>query len=210
MPLPREQIIRRDQKYGRYVRRMKRLLPSAAAILSLGMLLWPALRESTSGFTLSFSEIEQFDDKVRMETPRFVGTDTRERSFSVSANSAYHDAGDDQRVMLDVIEADIRRADGSWMALDAPVGIFQPKAEILDLSGQVNVFSDAGYEVHSRQLEVNMGDGKATSTSPVYGQGPFGVFEAGGAEVDVKGDYVLLTNGVKMTVYPKAGNQAKE
>ena len=204
MPVSREQIIQRDQKYGEFVRLMKRVLPAGAALLILGLLIVPALRDTTAGFTLSFSEIEKFDDTVRMETPRFIGTDIKDRSFSITAQSAFHDATDDRAVSLDVIEADIRLASGGWLAVDAPTGVFRPKDEILDLSGQVNVFSEAGYEVHSRQLVVNIGDGKATSVSPVYGQGPFGVFEAGGAEVDVKGDYVILTDGVKMTVYPQA------
>ena len=77
----------------------------------------------------------------------------------------------------------------------------------MDLSGQVNVFSDAGYEVHSRQLVVDIGKGKATSISPVYGQGPFGVFKAGGVFADVDGEFVTFTNGVSMTAYPPAAKE---
>ena len=36
------------------------------------------------------------------------------------------------------------------------------------------------------------------------GQGPFGKFEAGGVDVDVNNENIILRNGVKMTVYPRA------
>ena len=203
---PAQRDIRHEEQYDRYVSLMKRALPAAAALVLIGVLVWPLFKESNSGFTLSFSEITEFDDKVRMENPRFIGTDTKDRSFSISAASAYHEAANDERVMLDAINADVRLVNGAWLALDAPSGVFYPQAENLDLSGQVNLFSDAGYEVHARQLSLDIPDGTATSDEPVHGQGPFGVFEAGGAEVDIRGDYVNLIDGVKMTIYPRAGN----
>lgn len=205
-PRSTRDLITRDERYDRYVRLMKHVLPAGAALVLIGVLAWPMFRESNAGFTLTFSEIDEFDDKVRMEAPQFTGTDVKDRSFSIAAASAYHEADNDERVVLDSINADVQLADGSWLALDAPAGVFHPKDENLDLSGQVNLFSGAGYEVHTRQLSLNIADGTATSTEAVRGQGPFGVFEAGGAEVDVRGDYVNLTDGVAMTVYPRAAH----
>ena len=132
----RQRDIRHDERYDRYVRLMKRALPAGAALVLIGVLAWPLLQESNSGFTLSFSEITEFDDKVRMENPRFVGTDMKDRSFSITADSAYHRADNDERVVLDAINADVRLTNGAWVALDAPAGVFHPQAENLDLSGQ--------------------------------------------------------------------------
>jgi lipopolysaccharide export system protein LptC len=197
-------LVTREDRYSRYVRLMKRVLPAGAALLLAGILVVPALRGTTSGFTLAFSELKESDDKARMVEPRFVGTDTQDRSFSISASSAYHDAGNDETVILDTISADIKMKNGSWVALDAPVGTFHPETEILDLSGQVNVFSDSGMEVHAPEMRLNLAEGKGSSDAAVHGQGPFGKFRAGGVDVDVKNENVTLRDGVKMTVYPRA------
>jgi lipopolysaccharide export system protein LptC len=197
-------LVTREDRYSRYVRLMKRVLPAGAALLLLGILILPAVRGSSSGFTLAFSELKESDDKARMVEPRFVGTDTNDRSFSVTATSAYHDASNDELVTLDTIAAGMKSKDGSWVTVDAPMGTFHTKSEILDLTGQVNVFSDSGMEVHTPKLTMNLSEGKGTSNSAVHGQGPFGKFEAGGLDVDIKTEDITLRDGVKMTVYPRA------
>ena len=197
-------LVTREDRYSRYVRLMKRVLPAGAALLLLGILILPAVRGSSSGFTLAFSELKESDDKARMVEPRFVGTDTNDRAFSVTATSAYHDASNDELVTLDTIAADMKSKDGSWVTVDAPIGTFHTKSEVLDLTGQVNVFSDSGMEVHTPKLTMNLSEGKGTSNEAVHGQGPFGKFEAGGLDVDIKTEDITLRNGVKMTVYPRA------
>ena len=197
-------LVNREDRYSRYVRLMKRVLPAGAALLLAGILVVPAIRGSSPGFTLTFSELKESDDKARMIAPRFVGTDTDNRSFSVTANSAYHDASNDELVTLDTIAADIKSKDGSWVTVDAPVGTFHTKSEVLDLSGQVNVFSDSGMEVHTPKLTMRLSEGTGTSDAAVHGQGPFGKFTAGGLDVDTKTENITLRDGVKMTVYPRA------
>ncbi len=197
-------LANREDSYSRYVRLMKRVLPAGAALLLLGILMLPAIRGSSSGFTLAFSELKESDDKARMVAPRFVGTDTNDRSFSVTANSAYHDAASDELVTLDTIAADIKSKDGSWVSVDAPVGTFHTRSEVLDLTGQVNVFSDSGMEVHTPKLTMDLASGKGVSNEAVHGQGPFGKFQAGGLDVDTKSENITLRGGVKMTVYPRA------
>ncbi|MBI1182300.1 MAG: LPS export ABC transporter periplasmic protein LptC [Alphaproteobacteria bacterium] len=197
-------LVTREDRYSRFVRLMKRILPAGAAVLLFGILLLPAIRDTSSGFTLAFSELKESDDTARIIEPRFVGTDTNDRSFSISAQSAHHDATSSETVTLDTISADIKMKNGAWFALDAPVGTFHPQAEVLDLGGQVNVFSDSGMEVHTPQLTLNLAQGKGSSDSTVRGQGPFGRFQAGGVDVDVNSENITLRNGVKMTVYPRA------
>ena len=197
-------LVHREDRYSRYVRLMKRVLPAAATLLLLGILIVPAIRGSSTGFTLAFSELKESDDKARMVSPRFVGTDTEDRSFSVTANSAYHDAANEELVTLDTIAADLKSKDGSWVTVDAPMGTFHTKSEVLDLTGQVNVFSDSGMDVHTPKLTMNLAEGKGTSNEAVHGQGPFGKFTAGGLDVDTKTENITLRNGVKMTVYPRA------
>ncbi|MEN3976478.1 LPS export ABC transporter periplasmic protein LptC [Emcibacter sp. SYSU 3D8] len=197
-------LVYREDRYSRYVRMMKRALPAGAALLLAGILIVPAIRGSSSGFTLAFSELKDSDDKARMISPRFVGTDTEDRTFSVSANSAYHDASNDELVMLETISADLKSKDGSWVTVDAPVGTFHTRSEVLDLTGQVNVFSDSGMEVHTPKLTMHLSEGTGTSDEAVHGQGPFGKFQAGGLDVDTKTENITLRDGVKMTVYPRA------
>jgi len=190
-------------RYNRFVQAMKIGLTTVAILLTAVILIWPIFSQREPGFTLAFSELEDFDDTLRMKQPRFVGMDSRERVFAIEAQSAYQPALNDEEIFLDTIVADVKSETDSWIALDAPTGVFRQHDEVLELSGQVNVFSNLGYEIHGRQLRLDMKEGVVVSEQTVFGQGPFGVFEAGGLDTDVDGSFLRLHSGVKMTVYPQ-------
>ena len=196
-----------DRRYGRFVSFMKLALPSMALLIIAVLVLYPLVTVTDTGFTLDFAEISEQDDTIRMVSPHYSGTDDKGRIFQIKAESAYQNATADNIVHLDAISADVSMPNGGWMALDSLGGVYQPEADLLDLSGQVNIFSDIGYEAHSRSVGVDFVQGVATSDEQVHGQGPFGVFESGGMELDMDGNYVHLTQGVKMTVYPRASQR---
>jgi len=191
------------ERYARFVRQMKIGLPAVAIVITAVILIWPLFSKREPGFTLAFSELKDFDDTLRMEQPRFVGADSHNRLFAIEAQSAYQPALNDEEIFLDTIVADVKSEGDSWIALDAPTGVFRQHDEVLELSGQVNVFSNLGYEIHGRQLRLDLKEGVVVSERTVFGQGPFGVFEAGGLDTDVDGAFLRLHSGVKMTVYPQ-------
>ena len=191
------------ERYNRFVRKMKIGLATAAVLLAALILIWPVFSQREPGFTLAFSELQDFDDTLRMKAPRFVGADSRGRLFAIEAQSAYQPALNDEEIFLDTIVADVKSNIDSWIVIDAPTGVFRQHDEALELSGQVNVFSNLGYEIHGRQLRLNLREGIVISEQTVFGQGPFGVFEAGALDTDVEGSFLLLHSGVKMTIYPK-------
>lgn len=197
-------IFEQDLRYGRYVQLMKLVLPAMAASIIAVLALYPVVVQTETGFTLDFAEITDRDDTIRMVSPHYAGADKQGRRFDIKAESAYQHAVEDDAVNLEMIAADVSMKTGAWVALDSLGGIYRPKADLLELTGQVNIFSDFGYEAHSRTMKLDLELGIASSQQPVYGQGPFGVFESGGMEVDIEGDYVHLTEGVSVTVYPRA------
>ncbi len=200
-------IFERDRRYGHYVRLMKLMMPALSLFVVSVLVMYPLFSTTEVGFTLDFAELDQHDDTIRMVAPHYSGSDKHGRVFQIQAETAYQNTAADEIVYLDLIKADVVLKTGGWMALDSLGGKYQPKADILDLSGQVNIFSDIGYEAHSRSVRLDMAKGIATSTEKVHGQGPFGVFEGGGMELDIDGNYVHLTGGVTMTVYPRAQQQ---
>jgi len=197
-------IFEQDRQYGNYVRLMKLLLPALSVGVIVMLAIYPLLVQTETGFTLDFAELTEHDDTIRMISPHYAGSDRRGRNFDIKAETAYQNATEDKIVYLDIISADVALEAGGWMALDSLGGTYQPGADLLDLTGQVNIFSDIGYEAHSRAMSLDMEQGVATSKHQVHGQGPFGVFESGGMEVDIDGNYVHLTDGVSVTVYPRA------
>ena len=64
--------------------------------------------------------------------------------------------------------------------------------KLLDLDGAVNLFHDKGYEMHTRDVRVNLAQSKAISKHAVQGQGPAGDLTAEGIEVLDGGKRVLL------------------
>lgn len=193
-----------EERHGRFVHLMRIALPSAAILLVAVVLIWPVLYEGQPGFTLAFSELDDFDDTLRMKNPRFVGSGGQDRIFSIEAQSAYQAAVDDENVYLEGISADIASGTKFWVALDAPTGILRRENDILELAGQVNVFSSLGYEIHGRQFRLDLNEGIVVSDTQVFGQGPLGAFEAAGMQADVEGRSFELSGGVRMTIYPRA------
>lgn len=193
-----------EERHHRFVRLMRIALPAVAIFLVAIVLIWPVVYDGQPGFTLAFSQLDDFDDTLRMERPQFVGSDGQDRRFSVEAQSAYQAAVDDENVYLEGISADVSSDAEFWIALDAPSGIFRRETDVLELAGQVNVFSSLGYEVHGRAFRVNLKEGTVVADTRVFGQGPLGAFEAAEMHVDVEGGSFELSGGVRMMIYPRA------
>ena len=194
----------RRARKSTFVRTMKVMLPLLAfAILGL-VLIWPQLRSRSEGFRLSFANVAPADGGITMQKARYRGTDRNNRPYLVTADVATQEGGAVRQVALDRVAGDITMGDNSWLSLTANTGLFNQDAQTLWLQGDINVFSDRGYEFHGLTADIDLKAGTMATDDKVWGHGPLGQINANAMRVYERGDRVVFTNGVKTLLYTKA------
>jgi len=197
--------------YSRFVAAMKMTLPSLAVVLVTVVVVWPQLAaQGDDGFALGFADLSVEAKSERMVNPRYYGTDADEQPFTITADLAQEDESDAEKVKLAVPTADMTNEDGSWIMLGAREGVYDKTRQVLDLAGDVKMFHDGGYELHTAELSIRMEEGQAEGHTAVAGQGPFGTIQSEGLRITEKGDRVVFTGRARLILREGVGDNIRQ
>ncbi len=200
-PLPR----RFSQTYSRFVAMMKFTLPVVALILVSLVVLWPHLASEDLRFRIGFAAIKaSVSNDPSMLNPRFVGTDSYNKPYSVTADLARSIGELGATIELEMPKADVTLDNGTWLVMTANSGLFAHLENTLNLEGMVNLFHDSGYEFQTEKAIINMVSGEASGNMPIRGQGDFGLLSAQGFKLVDKGKIIYFTGKSKLTLHPGA------
>lgn len=190
--------------YSNFVGIMRYGLPLVALLLLGLVVVWPLVTGREEGFRITFSDASGLDGSLRMVNARYLGVDDRNQPYTVTAAEASQTEPNSPLVKLQDISADVFIDDGKgqWLALTAREGLYERDARLLDLAGDVSIFSDQGHEFHTDRAHVDLGARIADGDALVKGQGPLGLLEAGNFYVDDDKQIMLFGGGVKMTIFP--------
>jgi lipopolysaccharide export system protein LptC len=178
-------------------------LISIAALLVLMVFLVPVLHDEDSGARLVFTNVESGEFITpRMSNPRLQGMDKSDQPYTVSAKMA--ERQEDGRVLLTDIEADLTLSSGAWVAFLANTGLFDPDKNTLLLPEQVQLFHNAGYDMRTRNVFLDLNTSQAKGDEQIEGQGPLGTIRASGFRVDNAAGRIRFVPDVKVTLYPKS------
>jgi lipopolysaccharide export system protein LptC len=188
--------------YSRVVRSLRLILPLLAAGLLVLAMLWPSFEwrpkalVNPSGLQLDANDARQ----VRMRTAHLVGADDLGRPYEVSAVEARQ--GDDgiNTVLLDHPAGHIQLEDGARLSMKAAAGVFDRKAEQLNLTGAVTVDYGQGYTFLSESATIEMGAARAIGDQPIHGRGPEGEIEGEGFEILDKGRTVKILGKSRLVI----------
>jgi lipopolysaccharide export system protein LptC len=183
----------------------KRLLPLAAFAALALVVLWPQIAGMEEQVRVAYRKpsITVPTGAASVVEPRFQGTDERGRPYTLSADTAVQDAGSES-VRLAKPRGDVTLEAGAWVMLQAEAGLFHRDTRMLDLTGDVSVFHDSGYEVRTDAAEVDLRAGTAKGDQPVSAQGPAGTLDAVGFSLIDRGDVVVFTGPARMVLVPTA------
>ena len=197
-PLPR----RFTQTYSRFVSMMKFVLPVVALVLISLVVLWPHLASDDLRFRIGFAAIKASVSKdPSMLNPRFVGTDSYNKPYSVTADLARSVGELGAKIELEMPKADVTLDNGTWLVLTANSGLFAHLENTLSLEGMVNLFHDSGYEFQTEKAAINMASGVASGNMPIQGQGDFGLLSAQGFKPVDKGKTIYFMGKSKLTLH---------
>lgn len=191
--------------YSGFVRAMKFTLPTIALLLIILIVAWPHLNVSDARFRLGFADMTiRVSEDPSMINPRYVGSDKDDQPYSVTADIARKLAENAENIELEAPKADILLEDQTWLVLSANRGVYERAEESLDLTGNVILYHDSGYEFLTEKAKIDLEKSAAEGNEPIRGQGPFGNVNAEGFRLINRGNTIFFTGKSKLVIYPGA------
>ncbi|MDX2222170.1 MAG: LPS export ABC transporter periplasmic protein LptC [Rhodospirillaceae bacterium] len=193
-------------RYSRFVGWMRVALPALAGLIVVIVVVVPQFRGDDDRFRIGTGPLPEVAiDTLSMVNARYFGTDADGQPFSITAKGVRERGNGDARVELTAPQADITLNGGPWLSIEAQAGVYDPDAEVLDLTGEVSLFQDKGYEMHTTAATVHLKDGRAESRTAVDTQGPFGHMTSAGIELFDKGEVVVFTGPAHLVLRGTGG-----
>ena len=188
-------------QYTRFVSLMKRALPLAASLLIATVLIFSFIPRQSDKISMAYQQLGRINNDLAMIKPRLSGTDTKGNPFVVTADIAVQDARNTRRARLRNIEADMSIDRQRWLNASATTGLYDMDEGSLVLDDGISVYSDSGYELHTKSGHVDLKTGIVRGQREVQGQGPLGTFRADHFELQRASRKILLDGNVRMTMY---------
>lgn len=183
-----------------------KLVKHSLFILAIGLIgllvILPLTNKVEERFKITYTPSE--DDKTdtpMMIKPHFQGVDSQNQLYNIIADTAMQLSTDE--IQLHKIQADITLESEQWLSLTADTGMVHLQKKTLDLQGNVDGFSDEGYEFKSTEAHIDLSNGLANGDYPVTIQGPPGVLHAEGFDIIEQGNVIRFTGPVKLVIYMK-------
>lgn len=187
-----------NQNYSRFIRWARLILPVFAVAIIAVVMTWDnttqdikAIKQETSAPTIGKNELLN---------PRFESKDQKDQPYTITAKRAVQGETNDNLIILEEPLADMLLKSGAWLAAKAKQGAYRQDTNRLLLTGDVQLFHDAGYQMNTEELNVNMETNDAWSEVDVYGQGPRGEIEAKGVDASSSKQTLKFIGPAKLTI----------
>jgi lipopolysaccharide export system protein LptC len=193
---------------SRLVAAMKMLLPALAITLVALVLIWPQIGRNTADIPVDQAPVTLEDvDTLRMANPRFVGLDENDQPFEIVARAATQIGDTGQAVELDHPQADMVNKDGTWVSLNSEEGVWFKDASVVNLTGGVALFHDAGHQLVTEEAMIDMGPGNVFSEVPTQGQSPGGTIQGEGMQSLDRGARIIFTGKARAVLYSTGSSE---
>ncbi len=190
---------------ARTIALLKYGLPAIAVMVVFLVVIWPQLQPRVDRFRMGLAAFQEGPgEQPTLINARYEGVDVRGRPFLITADEVFDLQTEDEKVALRVPQADLTLKEGGWLSLTAVNGIYDKKAELLELSEDVSLFHDGGHQFTTSKATIDLRNGSASGTQPVQGHSPFGDLRGEGFRVIDEGRTVHLDGRSRMVIYPSA------
>lgn len=188
-----------DIRHSRRVALLKRVLPAIGLALLLLIAVWPRLAPLWERMRFAFPAIDLREaGELRMVNPRYAGIDRLGRPFVVSAAVGLQVPDRQDLMSLQGPRADMKWHRGADVVVTAATGIYQSRAQLLDLFGEVTLVHQNGTRFVTDTARVDVARNTAEGGDPVAGHGPSGDVTAQGFRILDKGGTIVFTGKCAM------------
>jgi len=143
-------------------------------------------------------------ESVRMTNPQYTGLDGQGVPYALTAEYATRDMENPDAVKLIKPVLTFRRDSGApTSSVTALEGLYDSKAQIMELRADVKVRTDDGYSCDTTHAKIFTADRRVTGDEPIRCTGNFGTVE--GQRYQIIEDYsrYIFEDNVKAIIYPE-------
>jgi lipopolysaccharide export system protein LptC len=176
----------------------KRVLPLFALALLLLVAFWPEIQGTGDRSRISYRRIDITPEGGQLTDAHYQGVDASGRPYTVTATRV-RQLGP-ERTDLEAPKADMQMQSGEWLMVQAKRGIYEQKANRLDLAGEVILYRDDGTVLVTESASLDLRANAAAGHEMVHAEGPFGVLDAQGFTVLDRGAVVQFTGPARLVL----------
>jgi lipopolysaccharide export system protein LptC len=190
-------------RHSRMVRVLRIAVPAVVGLAMAGVVaisIFNPFRALMKQLPVDMDNLVVSGSKITMESPHMSGFTPDQRPYEVWAKTATQDLNDPDHVELKTLRAKVLQEDRSTVTLEARTGLFDTKAQLLDLRKDIFLQSSTGYEARLSQAMLDIGKGTVTSEEPVDVKLLNGTLTADKLRITEKGALVRFEGHVVMNL----------
>ena len=190
-------------RHSRLVRILRIAVPAVVGLAMAGVVaisIFNPFRALMKQLPVDMDNLVVSGSKITMEAPHMSGFTPDQRPYEVWAKTATQDLTDPDHVELKTLRAKVLQEDRSTVTLEARTGLFDTKAQLLDLRKDIFLQSSTGYEARLSQATLDIGKGNVTSEEPVDVKLLNGTLTADRLRITEKGALVRFEGHVVMNL----------
>ncbi len=198
----------RARRHTRYVRALRFTLPGAAAGT---IVLYCLMILETTGWVGSFPKLEMpriIPDNLTMDNPSYEGFNKDGGKYVVRAKTAIQDLVNTDFVRLNDITGDMSDAKKSKTTLTAAKGLFNTKANQLDLTGGIDIVAESGLKAKLSSATILTNENIISSKEPVLVEMPSGTVRSNEMRILSKSREIAFVHDVKAHLVPEKSDAA--
>jgi lipopolysaccharide export system protein LptC len=182
--------------YSRAVFFTKNTLAILSVLLLILVVALPYFNPSLQRITLVMEQVGMKTEKEKtvMQNPRLEGIDENHQPYQINALEAAQI--DKNKMLLTSPSGELMQKDGNWISVNSMHGAFHNESRLLDLSGDVNLYTGDGYHFFSEHVKVDVKNNVVTSDVPVEVQGLIGTITAQNFLLRDRGKYLRFEKQV--------------
>jgi lipopolysaccharide export system protein LptC len=181
------------------VRFTKIILPSAVGVLIAVLAFAPLEKKGDVSFILDKKKVQSAQERMRVESARYVGTDDKGQRFIINANNAIQRSSEVPVVDISGVNAQLAQPQGP-LNMVANQGRYNLDTQKLAIDGPVKVAGGDGYHLATRDVLVDLKQRKLASSGAVSGEMRLGQFQAGQLQADLGSRTVVLNGGARLKI----------
>ncbi|WP_265587531.1 LPS export ABC transporter periplasmic protein LptC [Sphingomicrobium arenosum] len=186
-------------RHDSLVRLAKWLLPAAFVAIFLVLTIAPFSNREENNFILDKTEVDQAEERMRVEKARYRGEDDEGRKFLIVANEAVQETSRVPIVNIAGMAARLDTEDGP-VIVRAPRSRYDIERKIIAVPGRLSVTGPDGYRLDTADVTLDLDTKMLRSDGAVSGATRLGTFTAGGLAADLDDRSVALTGRARLKI----------
>ena len=181
------------------VRIGKWLIPAAFIAVFAWLAVIPFLNRDDNSFLLDKEDVDQAEERMRVEQARYRGEDDEGRPFLIVASEAVQETSRVPIVAIRGMAARLTTPDGP-VTVVAPRGRYDIDEKMVEVDGPLEASGPDGYRLETRDVMVDLDTNEMRSTGGVRGATNIGTFTAQSMRADLDTRTVTLEGGVRLKI----------